>query len=174
MIRTTGTGGTLEPALRQAVAEVDPNINVLRVSSMPAQVGANFRIQRLLSRLMTLYGVVALALACLGLYGVTAYTVKQRTREIGVRVALGADRAGIVRAIVGAPILQTAVGLMLGLPLALLMGQALTSQLFGLGGQDPLVLVASVAALTLTTAVASAVPARRATRIDPARALRGD
>ncbi len=174
MIRTASASGALEPALRQAVAEVDPNINVLRVISLPVQVGANFRIQRLLSRLMTLYGVVALALACLGLYGVTAYTVKQRTREIGVRVALGADRAGIMRAIVGAPLLQTTVGLLLGLPLALLMGQALTSQLFGLGGQDPLVLVASVVVLMLTTAVAASVPARRAARIDPARALRGD
>jgi predicted permease len=174
VIRARSDAGPLEPALRQAVAEVDPNINVLRVISMPAQVGANFRIQRLLARLMTLYGVVALALACLGLYGVTAYTVTQRTREIGVRVALGADRGGIMRAIVGAPILQTGVGLALGLPLALLMGQALSSQLFGLGGQDPAVLVAAVVVLLLTTAIAAVVPARRATRIDPARALRGD
>jgi ABC-type antimicrobial peptide transport system permease subunit len=141
---------------------------------MPLQVSANFRVERLLARLTSLYGLLALALACLGLYGVTAYTVSQRTREIGVRMALGADRLGIMRVIVGGPLIETAVGLGLGLPLALMMGKTISSQLFGLGGQDSIVMGVSIGVLVLTTAVAAAVPARRAASIDPSRALRGE
>ena len=128
--------------------------------------------ERLLARLTTLYGVLALALACLGLYGVTAYAVAQRTREIGVRMALGADRIGIMRAIVGAPLAETLAGLAIGIPLALLTGRAISTQLFGLGGQDPLVLGGAVLLLLVTTAVAAAIPAMRAASVDPVQALR--
>jgi predicted permease len=173
VIRTVSETANLEPALRRAVAEVDPTLTVLRIVSMPVQVSANYRIERLLARLTTLYGLLALGLACLGLYGVTAYTVSQRTREIGLRMALGANRAGIMRVIVGAPLVETTAGLALGVPLALLTGKTMGTQLFGLGGQDSTVLAVSIAVLLFTTAVAAAIPARRAASIDPSRALRG-
>jgi predicted permease len=172
VVRTTAAQSTLEPAIREAIGEVDPAINVLRVLPMTTQVSANFRVERLLARLTTLYGLLALALACLGLYGVTSYAVAQRTREIGVRMALGADRAGVVRAIVGAPVAETLAGLAIGVPLALVTGRAIRTQLFGLGGQDPLVLGGAVLILLLTTAVAAAIPAMRAAKLDPVKALR--
>jgi ABC-type antimicrobial peptide transport system permease subunit len=139
---------------------------------MTTQVSANFRVERLLARLTTLYGGLALALACLGLYGVTTYAVAQRTREIGVRIALGADRLRVIRAIVGAPIAETLAGLAIGIPLALLTGRAISTQLYGLGGQDPLVFGAAVVVLVVTAAIAATIPAMRAASLDPVQALR--
>ena len=117
---------------------------------------------------------LALILTSLGLYGVTAYGVAQRTREIGVRMALGAGRSGIMGAVVGGPIVETLAGLAIGLPLAMLAGQAMGAQLYGLRGQNPVVLATAVVILVSTAAVAAAIPARRAASIDPARALRGE
>ncbi len=137
------------------------------------QVSGNFRIERLLSRLTSLYGGLALILTALGLYGVTAYGVARRTREIGVRMALGADRSGIMRAVIGGPLLETVAGLAIGLPLAMLVGRAIGSQLYGLGGQNPTVWGITIGILVLTSILAAAIPALRAASIDPARALRG-
>ena len=138
------------------------------------QVSGNFRIQRLLSRLTSLYGGLALILTALGLYGVTAYGVARRTREIGVRMALGAGRSGIMRAVIGGPVLETIAGLAIGLPLAMLAGRALGSQLYELGGQNPLVWSITIGVLVVTAILAAAIPARRAASIDPAKALRGE
>jgi ABC-type antimicrobial peptide transport system permease subunit len=138
------------------------------------QVSGNFRIQRLLSRLTSLYSALALILTALGLYGVTAYGVARRTREIGVRMALGAERNRILRTVVRGPLLETLIGLAIGLPLAMLAGRALASQLYGLGGQNPLVWSITIAVLVATSMLAAIVPARRAASIDPAKALRGE
>jgi predicted permease len=164
--------GNLEPALRAAVAEVDPTMNVIHVMAMEDQVRGNFRIERLMSRVSSLYGALALMLASLGLYGVTSYTVTRRTREIGVRLALGAESSAIVRTVVGAPVVETIVGIVLGVPLALVMGRAVEAQLYGVSGQSPAVLAAAVVTLVATAALAAAIPARRAASIDPSRALR--
>jgi predicted permease len=172
VVQTASGAANIEPALRAAIAEVDPNINVLRVLPMTTQVSVNFRVERLLARLTSLYGLLALALACLGLYGVTTYTVAQRTREIGVRMALGADRTAVMRSIVGAPLVETLAGLAIGIPLALTAGRAMSTQLFGLGGQDPWVLSAAIVVLVVTTAIAAAIPAMRAASLDPVKALR--
>jgi predicted permease len=162
----------LEPALRAAVAEIDPDVNVMRVIAMPDEVSANFRIERLMSRVTSLYGGLALLLATVGLYGVTAYTVSRRTREIGVRLALGADRSRIMRSVVGAPVLQTLIGLAFGVPLAVGMGRVLQAQLFGIRGDNVVVIATAVVILMATAAVASALPAHRAASIEPSRALR--
>ena len=172
VVRTAPGAANIEPALRSAIADVDPNINVLRVLPMATQVSVNFRVERLLARLTSIYGVLALALACLGLYGVTTYSVAQRTREIGVRMALGADRIAVMRSIVGAPLLETLAGLALGIPLALVTGGAISAQLYGLDGQDPVVLGIAVLVLLVTTAIAATIPAMRAATVDPVRALR--
>jgi len=170
-----GDGATnVEAALRQAIADVDPNLNILRIMPMTMQVSVNFRIERLMARATTAYGLLALLLASLGLYGVTSYGVTQRTREIGVRMALGAGRETIMRTIVRGPLMDTVVGLALGVPLAVIAGRTLSAQLYGLGAHNPVVLGGAVGLLLLTAAVAAAIPARRATAIDPARALRGE
>jgi predicted permease len=163
----------LERALRGAVAEVDPNINVTSVMALETQVSGNFRVERLMARLTSIYGVLALVLAALGLYGVTTYAVAQRTREIGVRMALGADRSRIMRTVVGGPLLETLGGLAIGIPLALLVGSAISAQLYGVGGQNPGVIAAAIGVLMVTAGLAATIPARRAASVDPARALRG-
>ncbi|MEO8677644.1 MAG: ABC transporter permease [Vicinamibacterales bacterium] len=163
----------LERSLREAVAAVDPNINVTRVMALEEQLSGNFRIERLMARLTSIYGVLALVLASLGLYGVTSYAVAQRTREIGVRMALGAGRARIMRTVVGGPLLETAAGLAIGIPMALLAGNAISAQLYGVGGQNPAVIGLAIGVLVVTAGLAAAIPARRAASVDPARALRG-
>jgi predicted permease len=174
VVRARPDAGNLEGALRAAIAEVNPNVNVIRVLSLDDQVSGNFSVQRLLARLTSLYGALALILTALGLYGVTAYSVAQRTREIGVRMALGAGRSGIVRQVVSGPLRETLVGLAIGLPLAMLAGRTLASQLYGLGGQNPVVWALTILVLIATTILAAAIPARRAASIDPSRALRGE
>jgi predicted permease len=172
VVQTAAGAGNLDQALRNAVAEVDANVNITRVVSLTDQVSANFRIERLMSRVTSLYGVLALVLASLGLYGVTAYTVTQRTREIGVRLALGADRLSIMRHVVGAPVLATGLGLILGVPLASVAANAIKTQLYGVDSQNVTVLGVAAAVLLATTALAAALPAVRAASIDPSRALR--
>jgi macrolide transport system ATP-binding/permease protein len=174
VVRTSPTARNVEAGIRQALASVDPNITVIRVTPMPQQVSGNFRLERLMARLTSVYGGLALLLASLGLYGVTAYGVSQRTREIGVRMALGANRGRIVRTCVRGPIVQTAAGLVIGLAAALLASRALSTQLYGVEGIDLRVLGIAILALVLCATIAAALPARRAAAVDPAAALRAD
>jgi predicted permease len=174
VIQVSPSAGILEGRIREAIAAADPNVTVIRVLTMPAQVSANFRLERLMSRLSTVYGVLALALASLGLYGVTAYGVSRRTREIGVRMALGADRRRVVWLCARRPLLQAAVGLAIGLPAALAVGRVIGAQLYDVGGLDPTVFVAAIATLALSALLAAALPARRAASVNPSIALRGE
>jgi len=174
VIRAAPAAGSIEAGVRQALAAVDPNLTVLRVLPMTTQMSANFRMERLMARLTSLYGLLALALAALGLYGVTAYGVSQRTREIGVRMALGADRGLIIRACVRGPFVQTCAGLAIGTVGAWLAGRAISAQLYDVGGFDPAVIGAAMAALVLSAVVAAALPAHRAASVNPATALRGE
>jgi predicted permease len=174
VLQISPTSRNVEAGIRQAVASVDANLNVLRIITMPVQVSANFRLERLMARLTSVYGLLALALATLGLYGVTAYGVSQRTREIGVRMALGANRWRVVRTCVRGPLMQTCVGLGLGLLGAYFAGQALSTQLYGVGGLDPTVFVGATLALVVSAMLAAALPARRAASVNPATALRGE
>jgi predicted permease len=164
----------VEAGIRQALAAVNPDLNVMRVLPMPVQVSANFRLERLMARLTSIYGFLALALASLGLYGLTAYGVAQRTREIGVRMALGADRGRIIRTCVRKPLVQTCIGLAIGVLAALLAGRAISAQLYGVAGFDPMVLAAAIAVLALSAIAAAALPARRAASMNPAAALRAE
>jgi ABC-type antimicrobial peptide transport system permease subunit len=163
---------TLEPAIRRALAEVHPDLVVTRVIPLPAQISGNFRTNRLLAALTSAYGLLALALASLGLYGVTAYGVSRRRHEIGVRMALGAGPGRIVWAVLRGALVQAAVGLAIGVPLAAAAGGALTSQLFEVSGRDPVVIGTSAMTLAATAILAAALPARRAASVDPTTALR--
>jgi predicted permease len=174
VLHASGDAAALEPAIRRALAEVNPDIHVVRVLPHAEQVAVNFRIERLMSRLTSMYGLLALALATVGLYGVTAFGVSQRTREIGVRVALGADRRRIVGTVVRGPVLQTVVGLVIGAPLALAASRSIATQLYGVGSADPAIFGTTTVVLLASTVIAALVPALRAASINPTEALRGE
>ncbi|HEV2118384.1 MAG TPA: FtsX-like permease family protein, partial [Terriglobales bacterium] len=169
-----GRPQNLESQVRRALAEIDPNLTVLSMTSFDEQVARNFNQDRLLARLTALFGFLALVLASVGLYGVTAYNVARRTNEIGIRMALGADRNNVLSMVLRSAIVQVLVGLVIGLPIALAGGRALSSQLFGVKGYDIAVLAAAVVILAMCAAVAGLVPARRAASIDPMQALRAE
>jgi predicted permease len=166
--------GALEPQLKRALAEADPNLTVTTVRTLQQQVDRSFDQQRAVASLAGLFGIVALVLAGIGLYGVTAYTVAQRTNEIGIRMALGADRGNVVGLVLHGAFRRIAAGLVLGLPLAVGAGYVLSAQLYGVQFWDPLALAIGAGSLATCALVATIIPARRAASISPIRALRTD
>jgi ABC-type antimicrobial peptide transport system permease subunit len=139
---------------------------------MQQQVDFSFDQQRAVASLAGLFGIVALLLAAVGLYGVTAYTVVQRTREIGIRMALGADRAKVLRLVLRGASLRVAIGLLLGLPLAVGAGRLISAQLYGVSSWDPAALIVAATALAVSAFFAAIIPASRAASISPVKALR--
>jgi predicted permease len=172
VLQTHGSMDGLEPQIRHVLSDVNPNLTLLDVLPMREQVDANFDQQRAVANMTGLFGILALILAAVGLYGVTAYTVERRTSEIGVRMALGADRPSVVRLVLRGAFLQILIGLAIGIPAAIGCAHLIASQLYQVKGWDPLVLAASVVTLSLCALVASIIPARRAASIDPVQALR--
>jgi predicted permease len=166
--------GVLEPQLRRAIAEVDSNLTVNTVRSLSDQVALTFDQERAVASLAGLFGLVALLLAAVGLYGVTAYTVAQRTNEIGVRMALGADRRRIVRFVLSGAFRRVAIGLVLGIPLAIGAGRLMAAQLYGVKAWDVPALIAAAGALALCALFATVIPAFRAAAIQPMNVLRAD
>jgi predicted permease len=171
-IRYVGDGASLESLVRRTLANINPNLTVLDFKSMDYQVAGNFNQERLISRLTALFGGLALVLASVGLYGITAYSVARRTSEIGVRMALGANRGDVVALVLRAASWQVGLGLAIGIPVALLGGRLMSSQLFGVKTYDPLTIAAAVLVLSAFAAVAGFIPARRAASIEPMNALR--
>ena len=173
-LRMSGRSDHLEASVRQALAEIDPDLTLLGLVTLDEQLGRNFNQQRLMARLTMLYAILALILACVGLYGVAAYTVTRRTGEIGIRMALGADRGRVIRWVLAGTLRQIACGLLIGIPLALATGRALSSQLYDVSPRDPVILNAAALALVVSAGLAALIPARRAASIEPVRALRAD
>ena len=171
-LRVAGNPENLNAAIRRTLAAINPNLTVLDLMTMNEQVTRNFNQDRLIARLTELFGGLALILACVGLYGVTAYAVAQRTGEIGIRMALGADRPRIVSLVLRGALLQLGIGLAIGIPAALVGGRLLANQLYGVKSHDPLILAVAAAVLTACAISAGFVPAQRAASIDPIRALR--
>jgi predicted permease len=169
-----GPATNLEPQLRRALGEIDPNLTIISVNTMDEQEAMNFDQERMVAQLAGTFGVIALLLAAIGLYGLTAYTVVRRTSEIGVRMALGADRMSIVRLVLRGAFMQVAVGLLIGIPLAIGAGRLMTAKLFGVRSWDPKVFALAILSLGVCAAVASVLPARRAASTDPVKALRAD
>jgi ABC-type antimicrobial peptide transport system permease subunit len=162
----------LESAVRKTLAGIDPNLAVLNMVSFREQVARNFNQERLIARLAELFGILALIVACVGLYGVTAYAVARRTNEIGIRMALGANRRNVLGLVLHSAIKQLAVGLAIGIPVALAGGRVLADQLYGVKNYDPLILVSAAAVLVASALLAAILPAQRAMRVDPMVALR--
>jgi predicted permease len=163
-----------EEQVRRTLAGVDPNMPVMRMQSLTQQVASNFSQQRLIAQLTSLFGILALVLASIGLYGVTAYTVGSRTNEIGVRMALGADRVRVVGLILRGAVVLIAFGLMLGVPLTLAAGRLLGSQLYGINRSDPLIISGAILVLALSALIAAVIPAFKASSISPMQALRAE
>jgi predicted permease len=169
-----GDTRNLEPRLRKALADIDSNLSIITMKSMNEQVASNFDQQRMVARLAGTFGLIAMLLAAIGLYGLTAYTVACRTSEIGVRMALGADRLNIVRLVLRGAFLLVAIGLLIGIPLAIGAGRLMAAQLFEIRSWDPRVFGFSILALGACAAAASILPALRAASTDPMKALRTD
>jgi predicted permease len=161
-----------EAMIRRTLASIDPNLTVFHFASYDAEVGGNFNQERLIARLTSLFGLLALVLASVGLYGVMSYIVARRSGEIGIRMALGATRASVVTMVLRGALGQVLAGLLLGIPAALYGGHLIASQLYKVGSYDPEALAAATLLLSLCACAAGYIPARRAASIDPMRALR--
>jgi putative ABC transport system permease protein len=159
-------------SLRQVAQEVDPTIRVRDVRSLNDVVNTSLHQERVLAQLGGFLSVFALALACLGLYGVLSFSVAQRTREIGVRMALGAQRKDVLSLVVGRGLQLTLLGLALGLIAALAVTRFVSSLLYGVTATDPVTFVGVTLLLLLVAMLASWLPARRATKLDPMTVLR--
>jgi predicted permease len=171
-LRYAGDAASLEPLVRHTLANINPNLTVLDFKTLDYQVAGNFNQERLISRLTSLFGLLALVLASVGLYGITAYSVARRTSEIGLRMALGANRNNVLALVLRAASWQVGLGLALGIPIALLGGRLMSSQLYGVRIYDPLTICAAVLVLSTFAAIAGFIPARRAASIEPMNALR--
>jgi predicted permease len=172
LLVTNAPIGSLEPVVKRTLASVDPNLTVTSIRTLQQQVDRTFDQQRAVASLAGLFGIVALVLAAIGLYGVTAYTVAQRTNEIGIRMALGAGRGTVVGMVLNGAFRRVVIGLVLGLPLAVGAGYLLSAQLYGVQFWDPAALAAGAVSLGVCALVAAIIPARRAASISPIRALR--
>jgi len=171
-LQTKGPSTGLESEVRQTLASINPNLTVVSFSTFSDQIDGQFSQEKLIARLTLMFGVLALVLASVGLYGVTAYTVARRTSEIGIRMALGAGRGSVVSMVLREAMLQAGIGLAIGVPIALLCVRFLKTQLYGTTGQDPAVLAGAVTVLIVSACVAGLIPAHRAASTDPVKALR--
>jgi len=174
VLETTRPIGNMEAITRQTLSGINPNLSVVKFQTFDAQIADRFTHERMLSRLMTLFGALALLLASVGLYGVTAYTVARRTSEIGIRMALGADRSGVVAMILRSAMAQTMIGMAIGIPVAFYGVKLVQSQLYEVTTVSGGALGLAVGTLLVAACLAGLIPARRAASTDPAQALRAE
>jgi len=172
VLRTQGNISGLESQVRRILADTNPDLAVIDFTRFSDQVAQNFSQAEMIAKLTSLFGVLALILATVGLYGVTAYSVERRTNEIGIRMALGADRLKILGLILRGAFLQIAIGLAIGIPAIILGGRAMASELFGVKPYDPGILLLTTIALSFAAFVAAVIPSQKAASIEPMQALR--
>src|SRR5918994_6828032 len=171
-IRSAADEGGVPGAARQVVQRLDPNLPIYDMKTMEAQVDESLFLERLVATLSMLFGGLATVLAAVGLYGVMSYTVSRRTREIGIRMALGAARRSVLWMVLREVAVMLVAGIVIGLPVAIALSRFVQSQLYGLSPTDPATLVVASTLLSAVAMLAGYVPARRATRVDPMLALR--
>jgi putative ABC transport system permease protein len=172
LIRAKGDPQGLVSAVREAVQSVDPNLPVFNIRTVESQLSNELVTQRLSVVLVSLFSILALLLAAVGLYGVLAYSIAQRTREIGIRIALGAETGSILRLVVRQGLIIVGVGLAVGIVGSLILTRLIQSLLYGVSGTDPIAVLTAISVLGLAAFLACVVPALRAIRIDPIIALR--
>jgi macrolide transport system ATP-binding/permease protein len=161
-----------EKTVSETLASINPNLTIVRFQTFQQQIDDRFIQERLIARLTSLFGLLALLLSAIGLYGVTAYTVVRRTPEIGIRMALGAGRSRVIGRVMGGAMLQAVADLAIGIPVSIFCVRYVKSQLFEVTGVNVPVMGIAIGVLAITAAVAGIIPARRAASIDPVRALR--
>jgi predicted permease len=171
-LHVAGQPENLQQAVRRTLANINPNLTILEMMTLNQQLELNFNQETLIAWLTELFGLLALVLACVGLYGVTSYSVARRTSEIGLRMALGANRGNVLRLVLRGAMLQLAIGLAIGVPLALAGGRLVSSMLYGVKSYDPWILLLAAAVLAACAFAAAFFPARRASKVDPMAALR--
>jgi ABC-type antimicrobial peptide transport system permease subunit len=162
----------MESLARSTLSSINPNLSVVKFQTFDAQIADRFSDDRLVARLTMLFGALALVLAAVGLYGVTSYTVARRTSEIGIRMALGAKRSRVVAIVMRGAMLQTVLGLAIGVPVAILCVRFVKSQLYEISSAGVDLMIGAVVTLAAAACIAAMIPARRAASIDPVRALR--
>jgi predicted permease len=173
-IESNGTVPDLEAKMTAALQEINPNLMITRFQSLAQQVNLGFSQQQVIVQLTSLFGLVALALAAVGLYGVTAYAVAQRTSEIGIRMALGANHVHVQKMVLNDAFHQVGLGLLIGIPAAVAAGHLMAAELYGVKEWNPLVLGTTTVVLGVVALLAAALPARRAAAVEPMEALRGE
>jgi predicted lysophospholipase L1 biosynthesis ABC-type transport system permease subunit len=173
-MRVHGNALAILPAAQKAVAEIDPNLPLIQPMLQRTQYEQTISSQTLFARLAGFFGLLAVVLVATGLYGTLAYRVSHRTAEIGVRMALGAGRGQVVWMILRDSLMLTVFGVVAGIPLAIFVGRALSSSLYGVKPLDLVTYAFAITGVTLVALVASAAPAGRAASIDPQRALRAE
>ena len=171
-LRTVGEPLNLSAEVRAAIAQVNDKLPVLNLTSLRVQTDESLKQDKLITQLVSFFGLLGLLLSCVGLYGIMAHAVVRRTNEIGIRMALGADRRDIVWMVLKESLLLVGIGLALGVPAALLAARLVSTQLFGVNPTDPLTLLTAALSLTVVAASAGYLPARRASRVNPLIALR--
>ena len=174
VIQTERPVNEMAKLVQSTLASINPNLTITKFQTFGEQIADRFTEARLIARLTQLFGVLALLLATIGLYGVTADSVARRTAEIGIRMALGAERSGVVAMVMRGAIVQSLLGLAVGVPAALACVQFVKSQLFHIAGANVTVMAAAIATLAVATCIAGSIPAHRAASIDPVRALRSE
>jgi predicted permease len=174
VLRVNGAPSDLTPRIQRTLGSIDPNLTMLSVISMREMLEGLLAHEQLIGGLAQVFGVLALILASIGLYGITAYSVARRTSEIGLRTALGATRGQVVRLILGGALGQAAIGVAVGIPAAMAAGRVLADQVYGVQTSDPAILAVAAAVLGVCAAAAGAIPAVTASSVDPVKALRAD
>ncbi|WP_263359304.1 ABC transporter permease [Acidicapsa ligni] len=174
VLQTARPMSDMETLTRKTLAAINPNLTVVKFQTFDEQISDRFTEERMIARLTTLFGALALLLATIGLYGVTAYSVVRRTPEIGIRMALGAERSSVIAMVMRGAIIQTALGLAIGVPIALLSVRFVKTQLYEITSADSSVMTASIVTLAVAACIAGIIPARRAASINPVQALRMD
>jgi len=171
-LRTDGDPMNIAPTVRAAVAQIDDKLTISGLTSLRTQTDEALRQEKLLAQLVSFFGALALVLAAVGLYGIMAHAVVRRTNEIGIRMALGAERGNIIWMVLKDSLVLVIIGIMIGVPTALAAAQLVSTQLFGLGGSDPITLLISIGVLSVVALFAGYLPARKASRVNPLIALR--
>jgi ABC-type antimicrobial peptide transport system permease subunit len=172
VIRTTGDPAQAMPSIREAVRQVDANVPLMDMSTQTEQIERRYAQERVFAQAYTLFGALALLVAAIGLFGLMSYTVTRRTTEIGIRMALGAQRHTVLRMILRESLLLVAIGIVVGVSAALGAGRFVATLLFGLEPTDLPTTSLATAVMVAVSAIAGYLPARRAARLDPMRALR--
>jgi macrolide transport system ATP-binding/permease protein len=164
----------LEKLVRMTLAAINPNLTVVKFQAFKQQIADRFNDERMIARLTMLFGALALLLAAIGLYGVTAYTVARRTPEIGLRMAVGAERVSVVTMVMRGAIIQIVLGLAIGIAISLVCVRFVKAQLYEIASADPNIVLGAIATVMVAACVAAIIPAWRAASIDPVQALRSE